>query len=186
MTATFVANPRRRNGYTLSERLYDTLARWIGPVSAPLFGNPSEVSVAEKTIVTRTVTVSSIGTRDRMLQAMSRIDHLARLPVDWDSYGAPRIHPAAIHKAVALVELVAESDFEMPHIVPTSTGGVQLEWHWTYADLEIELTAGSAIDAFIEVHGVGSWEGDLVNAFERFAAFVADLRAQATHVVTAD
>ena len=51
---------------------------------------------------------------------------LHELKAGWDSYGAPAIAPEAV---------AAAQGFD---VVPTSAGGVQLEWHRHGCDLEIE------------------------------------------------
>lgn len=56
---------------------------------------------------------------------------LAVLTPGWDSYGAPAINPRAIARARQWLESVA--------MVPTSEGGVQLEWHSEGHDVEMEF-----------------------------------------------
>ena len=67
---------------------------------------------------------------------MNPFDKLAALKANWDSYGAPPITPAAIETAKWL-----HSHWPTASVVPTPTGGVQLE---TEA-LEIEIGADGLV-----------------------------------------
>jgi len=72
---------------------------------------------------------------------LQRLDELARLPNNWDSYGAKTITGAAIDEARRLIRL-CEEPCQPPAIVPTNGGGVQLEWvhpHGLGSDVEIEI-----------------------------------------------
>ena len=49
-----------------------------------------------------------------------------------------------------------------PSIVPTVRGGLQLEWHQTQIDLEVEITPHGTIHLAYENFAEGrEWEGDL-------------------------
>ena len=61
---------------------------------------------------------------------------LMRLEPGWDSYDARSISPDAVRTAIAF--LVQSASRARPSIVPTSKGGIQLEWHDGLVDVEIE------------------------------------------------
>ncbi len=65
---------------------------------------------------------------------------LADLEFDWDTYGnEPPIEQPAINAACEfLVEHFDEVSRKAASVVPTSGGGIQVEWHQNGADLEIE------------------------------------------------
>jgi len=67
---------------------------------------------------------------------MNPFEKLAALKANWDTYGAPPITPAAIETAKWL-----HSHWPTASVVPTPTGGVQLE---TEA-LEIEIGADGLV-----------------------------------------
>ena len=67
--------------------------------------------------------------------ALRRAVHLLALPENWDSYGAPKITSSAVDAALRLRAALATE----PAMVPTSKGGVQLEWHDRGFDVELEL-----------------------------------------------
>lgn len=87
--------------------------------------------------------------RDAVEEALN----LTRLPNNWDSYGG---RSPSLRVAVATAELLgllAQEDIPRPQIVPTSDGGIQLEWHRQGADLEIVIV--SAVRARV-------WFDDLI------------------------
>lgn len=63
----------------------------------------------------------------------------------WDSYGARPIDPTNVKTAIELVITLMDDRTPVPSVVPTSAGGVQLEWHTRGIDLEIEIRSPSRI-----------------------------------------
>jgi len=87
-----------------------------------------------------------------------KIAAISRLQPGWDSYGAPAISAKAVEVADSLVRFLHEIGAEEPAVVPTSGGGIQLEWHQGDFDVEINVrpngwAAISIEDVSIE-HGV--------------------------------
>ena len=74
------------------------------------------------------------------------MSNLKNLELNWDSYGAPPIDSRIIDAAVRIAELLRNP----PAIVPTSSGGVQLEWHALGIDFEIEITTPMSAEASID------------------------------------
>lgn len=68
-----------------------------------------------------------------------RIVRLVRLREGWDGYAAPRIEAPFFISAVELLSRSMDTETSAPAIVPTSYGGLQLEWHRSGIDLEVEL-----------------------------------------------
>ncbi|MBM3943539.1 MAG: hypothetical protein FJ316_11610 [SAR202 cluster bacterium] len=65
-------------------------------------------------------------------EVVDRLEHLATLPPDWDSYGAVPIKPEAIEKTKAMFKQIlplVRKDVPLPFIAPSPDGGV--EWEWT-------------------------------------------------------
>ncbi|NUN51598.1 MAG: hypothetical protein HUU06_02270 [Planctomycetaceae bacterium] len=84
---------------------------------------------------------------------MALVAHLGdilALEANWDSYASPRIDRGATSAAlVALLSLASISpEAPAPFVVPTSRGGVQLEWHEQGVDLEIEIRPDGKVLAF--------------------------------------
>lgn len=74
--------------------------------------------------------------RERTVLGLAKI---LGLSAGWDSYGAPRIQTRAVNLALHLLESAARDDAPAPIVVPTSDGGVQLEWHAWGLDVELEV-----------------------------------------------
>jgi hypothetical protein len=59
---------------------------------------------------------------------------LARLPQNWDSYGASPINPEAIQKARGILRSVfalGGTSIPLPFVAPSPDGGIELEWKTT-------------------------------------------------------
>lgn len=69
-------------------------------------------------------------------EMLSRIRRLMALGDNWNGYGERAVHDGALKRAVGVLGVIGV-DGPCPDIVPTSGGGVQLEW--TSADCEIEV-----------------------------------------------
>lgn len=67
-----------------------------------------------------------------------RLDVLASLKENWDSYGGSPI----TEKALRIARLMLTA----PTIVPMSCGGIQLEWHKNGMDIEIAINEDGVID----------------------------------------
>lgn len=69
------------------------------------------------------------------------LESLMALPFDWDSYGGgPLREPAALYAQQLLVPLIAQG-VAPPAIVPTSDGGLSLEWDSGAKQLVIQVPA---------------------------------------------
>lgn len=76
----------------------------------------------------------------RWLQAAAeQIDRLLRLEPGWDSYGALPVSSRAAAAALEVIQDLVSEAILPPSIVPMANGGIQLEWHASGMDLEIEL-----------------------------------------------
>jgi len=86
---------------------------------------------------------------------LARISELGDLEENWDSYGAQPVDPRC---AAATAEFVLDflgGDTPKPAIVPTTRGGIQLEWHRAGADLEIEIESPTRFHVFFEDEQTG-------------------------------
>lgn len=81
------------------------------------------------------------------LNAMAKLDEIATLPDNWDSYGADTPWPDAIATARRIVTLFQHA----PAIVPLSDGGVQLEWYREGFELEIRVEPHGEVDPDISL-----------------------------------
>jgi hypothetical protein len=98
----------------------------------------------------RTVVLPGAWTMPELLtQSDRRLDELARLPENWDSYGGARPSTASIVAARSLLlALYARGgvpfgrEVNPSHIAPLPVGGVQLEWTGPSMDIEVEAGPG--------------------------------------------
>jgi hypothetical protein len=117
--------------------------------------------------------------QDRMEAALSRIRTLAQLESNWDSYnGAPLQASAVLHTARLLAAIFQYDDVPLPAIVPTSAGGLQLEWHRANATLEMEVSPDKNVEVFLLTPGGRTWEGRLANSRWRLGAFLSYLASK--------
>lgn len=63
------------------------------------------------------------------------------LPEGWDGYDAKRIAEDAAFFALDLLDTILPDGAPAPAVVPTSGGGVQLEWHEPNWQLEVEIVS---------------------------------------------
>lgn len=71
---------------------------------------------------------------------LDEINALLSLEPNWDSYGAQAIDGGCTGKAAVFVLLLAEhKKLPRPSVVPTSGGGVQIEWCIDGLDIELNI-----------------------------------------------
>lgn len=63
---------------------------------------------------------------------------LLNLKENWDSYGAREVTKQSVETALTLASVLSD-DTPPPAIVPTPAGGIQMEWHASGIDLEVEV-----------------------------------------------
>ncbi len=79
-----------------------------------------------------------------------------QLPPNWDSYGALPINRQRVDDAITVLLATMSANSEAPWVVPTTDGGIQLEWHRKNEDLEVEIRGQG--DASIYFHNARSGE----------------------------
>ncbi len=107
------------------------------------------------------------------LESMAR---MLTLPPNWDSYGAHRVKPSSLVSAFELLAVTMRSETPVPLVVPTSRGGVQLEWHTRGVDLEIEIESPGRSYVRYEDHREGAtWEGEITSDLTPLADYIGML-----------
>ncbi len=101
---------------------------------------------------------------------------LARLPSNWDSYGAPRISVDAIDAALNTLTDLLAAGAPSPYIVPTPNGGIQAEWHSGSKSLELDFVSPVQIELYFEDESIGDVDEetlhfDLAPIYQRLAEF---------------
>jgi len=108
-------------------------------------------------------------------QAFQRIGKFARLPENWDSYGAKAISKDCISRGVDILkELIklrstTRPETPVPFVAPLSSGGIQIEWEKGERYLEVSISSDPpTIDYFATdkaKEGQLTLEGSLRSAF---------------------
>lgn len=83
-------------------------------------------------------------------KAIGSLNSLLALDEDWDSYGARKVSPDSASTAFQILGYIMADDTPLPSIVPTTSGNVQLEWHRSGIDLEVEVTPSGKFSMFYE------------------------------------
>ena len=108
--------------------------------------------------------------------AYEKASKLVRLPKDWDGYGAAPIDAYYVRRALDLLSQLVREDTPLPDIVPTTRGGVQLEWHERGIDLEISIESLSVLHVSFEDAASGkSWDANLTTSLAKLDEAVVEL-----------
>lgn len=105
---------------------------------------------------------------------LEALDSKLQLAPNWDSHGAPPVDTQRVIDAIKVLFSTMSSDTEAPWVVPTTDGGIQLEWHREDEDLEVEISGGG--DASIYFHNARTeeeWEISLFENMPRLRALLA-------------
>lgn len=90
-----------------------------------------------------------------------RVNVLLSLPSDWDGEGADRISYECVMAAFSFVLANVTHETPAPQFVPTSQGGVQVEWHLRGIDFELLFDpSSSALYYYVDPSGV-ALEGEV-------------------------
>ena len=81
---------------------------------------------------------------------------LRELPRGWDGYGAPPLSPDAAWFTIELLGKIMRPRTPVPHVVPSSVGGIQIEWHEKDIDLEIHIAAPYQCELWYKDHRSGN------------------------------
>lgn len=93
---------------------------------------------------------------DEQLKALTaRLRELLQLEDGWDSYGARALQRYLVEAGLRFVEPLLSADVDAPHLVPTSRGGIQFEWHVGNRELEIEVVGSDRFELFFEDEDTG-------------------------------
>jgi len=81
---------------------------------------------------------------------LSAMADILKLKENWDSYHAPPIDPLRVMQVLEFLVAVMRDDTPTPSVVPTSSGGVQIEWSVNGINLEIEFVREGKIGYLYE------------------------------------
>lgn len=77
-------------------------------------------------------------------QTLTDFIELLDLPEGWDGYGASKVEEATVRQAIGLLFYSSDLLTPRPAVVPTTSGGVQFEWHGA-RDIEVEVRPDGSV-----------------------------------------
>lgn len=96
------------------------------------------------------ITISPEFSPQWQKNALIALFHIASLPENWDSYGSPPPLPQIVNYAERLLRSIRDEDLPVPHIIPVSGGGIQIEWSNPPRELELEILPDGSIQ-YLEI-----------------------------------
>lgn len=81
---------------------------------------------------------------------LKKISELGALPSNWNSYGSKPISTEAAEFAIWILQNLLQPTDPMPSLVPTSRGGILIEWHENGIDLEVDVRSMSHVHLVFE------------------------------------
>lgn len=115
-----------------------------------------------------------------LLPALTSLSELGTLEDNWDSYGARSVSVNAVAGVIRLLALIMTDTMPAPTLVPTRSGGIQIEWHARGIDLEIQVESnGQRLRATIEDPKRGiEWSGDITSNLHPLGPALATIAAR--------
>jgi hypothetical protein len=112
-----------------------------------------------------------------VLSTSQAMAELLQLPAGWNSYHARPVKLSSVQSALELLNRIMTDPTPAPDVVPTSPGGVQLEWHTTEIDVEITIPPSGLAEVYVCRPGAGSIEGPLPQVLSDLQVAIAQLSA---------
>ncbi|MFI5020892.1 MAG: hypothetical protein ACHQRJ_04465 [Alphaproteobacteria bacterium] len=110
------------------------------------------------------------------IEILKRLFELTQMSPDWDSYGAPVPTRDASFFVLEILNNVMRSRTPIPQVVPSSVGGIQLEWHEKDIDLELHVTAPYQCEVWFHDRRSGApTSTELTNDFSSLSAPISEL-----------
>lgn len=163
---TTSAIPFPHQGFATSSVLAGRHVRRSLEPREPIEASASMVRSFTLDLADGSVTVEITGEEpDWLYKVLDNFQDLSFLPVGWDSYdGGPVTFDAAFAGLRFLARMLLH-DSPIPSVVPTSSGGLQFEWHRSVGDLEVYVSRDGRIGAsFASASGDESWEIEAIEA----------------------
>ncbi|HMR95754.1 MAG TPA: hypothetical protein PKE05_09455 [Microthrixaceae bacterium] len=111
----------------------------------------------------RGVTLPVLG--NWMPTLTDRLLDLSRLPVGWDGDRGLPVDAGVVRMSHGLLQFLCDAGMPEPVVVPTPSGGLQIEWHDATTEIDLELSAHEPATVFVwmqdESGDESEYEGDL-------------------------
>lgn len=86
------------------------------------------------------------------VEVQKHLLNYAKLPAGWDTYNSPAISWEAGLFALSVLNDFMRPRTPIPQVVPSSSGGVQLEWHQKGIDLELHIAGPYQCEFWFQDH----------------------------------
>jgi hypothetical protein len=86
------------------------------------------------------------------IEVQSRLLQYVKMPKGWDTYNAQPVGWDAGMFALSILHDVMQVRTPIPQVVPSSAGGIQLEWHQKGIDLELHVTGPYQCELWFQDH----------------------------------
>jgi len=107
-----------------------------------------------------------------------KLEQLRKLEPNWDGEGAPPVSFECCISALMFLLESAANETPAPQIVPTSEGGLQLEWHRNGIDLEVRFSPTMSPSFFYVGKNGDELEGDVEQESQRIRIILRALPAR--------
>ena len=112
-----------------------------------------------------------------------QLERIAALPLNWDSYGARPVDKAVLVAIGTWLVQVVEAGMQFPALVPTTRGGVSLEWTAPGREFSVTLTPDHSRRAtayYFDAATGGEWEAPLSASDERLSRAMNEWMSEAS------
>jgi hypothetical protein len=86
------------------------------------------------------------------IEVQKHLLNYVKMPKGWDSYNAPPVGWDAGMFALSILNDIMRPRTPIPQVVPSTAGGVQLEWHQKGIDLELHITGPYQCELWFQDH----------------------------------
>ena len=121
--------------------------------------------------------------RDWMPTLTDRLLDLSRLPLAWDGGAGRPVDSETIGFAHRLLQSLCDVGVAEPVVVPTSSGGLQIEWHDDSTEIDLELSTDRTSSVFVwmqdESGNEQEYEGELRSGADFLGRALARIDAAA-------
>lgn len=129
---------------------------WVPPADRETAFSARELHSADP------IVIIAIGQGDWVAPTWSRVAELAALPANWDSYGALRLQPRAVHALAATLAEVSDYINTPPIVSLTSDGGLLCEWHGATQLLGLAVAGDGEVTVQAEAEPSGeAWDAPI-------------------------
>lgn len=82
--------------------------------------------------------------------AFIKLNYLRNLESGWDGYRGKPVSEQNAYFALSMLTKICTDDTPAPHIIPGSGGDLQIEWHTTKGDIELNIMAPYKVNVWID------------------------------------